>query len=415
MIWEQEVYTQFKYKKPRPYFHSFAADSCNAGLNFASEQEATYFSNIIQGKLNERQARRQEKRKQTQNSNLPAAPTMTGTSQMVRIDEKSSTSKKEKKKGKKTKLTKADIGLPSDFQHIAHVGWDPNKGFDMNNLDPNLKALFQKIGISENDLQDNATRSFIYDFIAKKGGMEAVKREVSVRTPSRPPARTPAPPIPTSSAPPPPPRGDISRPPAPPSRAAVPPPPPSKQPVSQPPPTPPSRAHSTAPPPPPSRAPPPPTPSSKPPGSIGGGPAPPPPPPPPSSGPPPPPPPPGPPSPPTEGASSGSSLPVVPDSRNALLSQIQNFKGPRALKHVDPAKSQSAGDERGDLLSEIRQGKKLHPVEPSDSPPAVEEPTDGLAGALLNALKQREMAIQGYDDSSDSDVDDDDDEDEWSD
>ena len=35
------------------------------------------------------------------------------------------------KKKKKGKLRKEDISLPTNFQHISHVGWDPNRGFDL--------------------------------------------------------------------------------------------------------------------------------------------------------------------------------------------------------------------------------------------------------------------------------------------
>lgn len=47
----------------------------------------------------------------------------------------------------------------------------------MNNLDPSLRKLFDSIGISENQLQDKETAKFIYDFIDKHGGLEAVKAE----------------------------------------------------------------------------------------------------------------------------------------------------------------------------------------------------------------------------------------------
>jgi hypothetical protein len=35
------------------------------------------------------------------------------------------------KKGDKKKLTKEDISRPTNFTHVSHVGWDPNKGFDL--------------------------------------------------------------------------------------------------------------------------------------------------------------------------------------------------------------------------------------------------------------------------------------------
>lgn len=49
-----------------------------------------------------------------------------------------------KKKQPSIKITKDDIGLPVNFVHISHVGWDPNKGFDINVEDPALKKFFNK-------------------------------------------------------------------------------------------------------------------------------------------------------------------------------------------------------------------------------------------------------------------------------
>ena len=76
-------------------------------------------------------------------------------------------------------MNKEDIGMPTNFQHISHVGWDPNHGFDLENVDPNLKKFFHKAGVDEKALQDKDTRDFIYDFIDKHGGVEAALREVN--------------------------------------------------------------------------------------------------------------------------------------------------------------------------------------------------------------------------------------------
>lgn len=48
----------------------------------------------------------------------------------------------------------------------------------LNNLDPDLKNLFDMCGISEAELKDKETSKVIYDFIEKKGGVEAVKDEL---------------------------------------------------------------------------------------------------------------------------------------------------------------------------------------------------------------------------------------------
>ncbi|KTG06671.1 hypothetical protein cypCar_00004704 [Cyprinus carpio] len=100
---------------------------------------------------------------------------------------------KGKGKNKKKKISKSEIGTPSNFRHVGHVGWDPNTGFDLNNLDPELKNLFDMCGISEAQLKDKETSKDIYEFIEMRGGVEAVKNELRRQdtTDSAPP--TPAP------------------------------------------------------------------------------------------------------------------------------------------------------------------------------------------------------------------------------
>ncbi|PWA30390.1 hypothetical protein CCH79_00017677 [Gambusia affinis] len=185
-MFEQELYHSFSISCPRPYFITFAGDSCQVGLNFASEEEAKRFRVTVSDLLTRRQRKSgpalpmatvdiknpEINNIRVQNSHSHHQPyhlnNMLSHSGLVRRD----------KKSKKKKLTKADIGTPSNFQHIGHVGWDPNTGFDLNNLDPELKNLFDMCGISEAQLKDRETSKVIYDFIEKKGGVEAVKNEL---------------------------------------------------------------------------------------------------------------------------------------------------------------------------------------------------------------------------------------------
>ncbi|NWH51335.1 WASP protein, partial [Fregata magnificens] len=83
----------------------------------------------------------------------------------------------EQKKGRK-KISKADIGAPSGFKHVGHIGWDPNNGFDVAALDPALRALFARAGISEAQLADAETSRLIHDFIQGQGGLQAVREEM---------------------------------------------------------------------------------------------------------------------------------------------------------------------------------------------------------------------------------------------
>ncbi|XP_061769265.1 actin nucleation-promoting factor WASL-like isoform X3 [Nerophis ophidion] len=304
--------------------------------------------------------------------------------------------KREKKvRGKKKRLTKADIGTPSNFQHIGHVGWDPNTGFDVNNLDPELKNLFDMCGISEAQLKDKETSKVIYDFIEKKGGVEAIKNELRRQAPPPPPSRggpPPPPPHHTSAPPPPPPaRGRGAPPPPPPSRApfsAPPPPPPSRPGMISPPPPPPSRGFLPPPPPPAhssSLAPPPMTTSIP----FGSG-----------APPPPPPPPPGPPPPGMSMEANGGDS----GGKSALLNQIREGT---QLKKMEQKERPVSNVGRDALLDQIRQGIQLKARDDNDSPPSSMAPSAGIVGALMEVMQARSKAIH----SSDEDEDDEDDED----
>ncbi|XP_060913705.1 WASP actin nucleation promoting factor b isoform X1 [Labrus mixtus] len=450
-VWEQELYNQIVYSSPQPFFHTFAADDCQVGLNFADRQEAETFQNAVQEKINQRNNRQDKKQRPlppADRGNLPplppekASPGSPGSFHMTTVDiqnpdinssryrstptpspaafgGKGKKDKKNKKKG--AKLSKADIGAPSGFKHVSHVGFDPN------NLDPDLSKLLSQAGITEAEMRDERTSQLIYNVIEQSGGMEAVKREVNRAAsgpPPPPPGRQgPLPPVPGSghSVPtPPPPRGRSGPLPpipgtqqrgspsshAPPARGGLPPPPSQANRGGPPPPPPP--AHSTPPhfsSPPPSRSsahnlPPPPPPSSQqrsvgfapPPipaagGRGGGGPPPPPPPPPPPSAPssafPPPPPP------------LGSGGPPQPP----------------------PPSSSGGGESRGALLDQIRLGKKLRNVidSPDQAPNTPPGSSEGIVGALMSVMQKRSKAIHSSDESEDEGGDDDEEDDEWDD
>lgn len=501
-VWEQELYNGFNYvANMKPFFHFFEADEGFAGLNFASEQEATKFKGVILEKLDVRLRRRSDRETVTapraannavnappppQKSNVvePPPPTRNGfgdggismpisnpmptnvgigqfASPKESIFDKKS--KKRDKKSKGSKLRKEDIGLPSNFQHVGHVGWDKEKGFQAVNVenlceDPVFLDMFKEIGIDSNILkEDKEAQQAIYDFIEKAGGVEKVReqqqqqkqqqmqKQATVRRVSDPPvpkssreSRGPLPAVPQHNAAhhgaPQPNSGHHGAPPPPPTRHSRPsshgmhddsqphhPPPsvPARAP-NRPPPREKSRPLPGVPHAPSSGAPPAPPPPA-------GGPPPPPPPPLPSSGPPPPPPP-VPPPPPGMGAPppapppgmSKASLPVVSDDRSNLLDQI---KRGRELKHVEPGAGGDSGGGGGDsgggggdLLSEIRKGKQLRPV--SDEPPTGGEgppqpELTGIAAALASALNQRKQAMQSDSDDDGGDNDDSDSDDEW--
>uniref|UniRef100_A0A452TQ57 WASP actin nucleation promoting factor n=1 Tax=Ursus maritimus TaxID=29073 RepID=A0A452TQ57_URSMA len=213
LLWEQELYSQLVYSTPTPFFHTFAGDACQAGLNFADEGEAQAFRALVQEKIQKRNQRQSGDRRQLpappapaneeRRGGLPPLPPHPGGDQgglasgqlslglvTVDIQNPDITSSRyrglpapgpgpaDKKRSGKKKISKADIGAPSGFKHVSHVGWDPQNGFDVNNLDPDLRSLFSRAGISEAQLTDAETSKLIYDFIEDQGGLEAVRQEM---------------------------------------------------------------------------------------------------------------------------------------------------------------------------------------------------------------------------------------------
>ena len=409
VIWEQEIYNQFKYKTPREYFHTFEADDVQTGLNFASEDEAIKFKNAVEQKLLEKQLKKMEKKKQqgsgnaqSQQSQQPTTPSVISNQAQspvpqIEIKAGSNTIGKNKgggKKDKKKKLTKEDISTPTAFRHVSHVGWDPTKGFDMNNLDTDMKTLFEQVGINNATDIDKETVDFIYDFVEQHGGIQKIKEEMKQKPASATPHHNlpPQPPPPRNAVPPPPP----TRGPATPQRVAA---PPTPSRTTMPPPPTPSRQMGSPPAPPSFNAPPMPPPQAA--KVASPAPAPPPPPTPapaPGSGipPPPPPPPPAPPCP-----------PPFPDA--AMPPPAAPSAGVGKGAQSKPAAPEM---DAGNMFDIIRSGKKLlNKVEKRNSDEPGQE--GGIVGALAMALANRQKIMQISDDENDdSSVDDDD---EWDD
>ncbi|KAL0277156.1 UNVERIFIED_CONTAM: hypothetical protein PYX00_004531 [Menopon gallinae] len=390
LVWENEFYNTLEYTAPRVWFHTFEADKCMAAFNFADEEEARFFQNVVQETLNNKRQKRMERRsrtaqqmqgsqglasnvpggagvnvyqKQNHQGSTPNVPSRIGYSQNGPQANRHQESRSERNRTKK-RFTKADIGPPQNFRHVSHVGWDVNRGFNREGEaldDPHLKEFFAKAGVSDKQLHDPETRDFIYEFIEQHGVLKSVKKDAN-SSHAEPPEPAVAPPVPSRA----PPLHPVAKPL--PSTPVT-----TYNAQARPPPLSVSQRTAPRPPPPPhvSHAP------RKPPEADVS-----------RSVPPPPPPPPLPPAIAAEPASTPSPKTGAanPDLRSALMDAI---KTGTTLKHVDVEKHM---DSRGELLYQIRQGVELKSVQPTEKS---SEPVqlDGLAGALARALAERSKAF----------------------
>ncbi|KAI0761866.1 hypothetical protein BC629DRAFT_987277 [Irpex lacteus] len=211
VVWEHEMYEGFEYYQDRPFFYSFPGDECMIGLVFADEGEAKTLAKKV------------------------------GTAQKGGSSKSNKASSSKKKSTKGGKIDKSLISGPTGFKHVAHMGYDADKGFTSTNVDPSWEALLtslESMGIDKETAANNM--DFIKGFVrdAQANGVPAAAGGGKKKVPPPPPAPrrghgqqdsySAAPPSP---APPPPPAPPSRAPP----RSSAPSPPPA------PPPAPPSR------------------------------------------------------------------------------------------------------------------------------------------------------------------------------
>lgn len=70
---------------------------------------------------------------------------------------------------KKSKVSKADIGFPTDFKHLVHVGWaSQDLGLDtfVEEVDPITEELLQKLNIQSWKLKQE-DKKFLRDFVGR--------------------------------------------------------------------------------------------------------------------------------------------------------------------------------------------------------------------------------------------------------
>ncbi|GAA5813172.1 hypothetical protein MFLAVUS_006646 [Mucor flavus] len=425
VIWEQELYQGFEYKKDAPFFHTFESDDCLTALEFVDVTEAETFYKKVQG--------RESLSSKSTNGTFGHKNILSGINH---------------NKKRSSKIDKNHIGMPADFRHVGHIGYTQGKGFSVQNNNPEKTGIIEQLralGISADEISEN--QAFIDQFLQQNTATEPSftnapsapsVSQFSPRLPqqsSSPPPppvfqskkKTPPPPPPpgrhhTTPPPPPPPRRPLKQqtqalpttpvrnnpvqgPPVPSRIRAVPPPPPGRNNMVSPPmssvPFPPPHSPmgmGNAPPAPP--APPPAMygsmapPLAPPPPPMGGVPPPPPPPPPPPMGgappappmngvPPPPPPP------------SGIPPTVTQPGRTNLMESIRAAGGFGTLKQTGKLRKSDTADHSSPAIGSTATGVAAGA--------AASVAGGSLASSLADVLKQRQQAMQSDDEDDDDD------------
>lgn len=384
LAWEQEIYYEFEFSMSSSSdVLVFEADDTMAALYFARSDEAVIFANGIK----ERLAKMQMQRMKMVTEPAPVPPVIVhevnlGDVRQQRPSEASSSSFSWNifgKKSKAPKLSKADIGTPTNYVHLQGVKAS-TEGFEkvnnLSELEPSLRKLFTMQGLPVDLIDDPNSRQELNAFVKKNE--KALKRMTRRELRNQTPPRNIGPP----TAPPPSKPRDLPPKPQPKPKFPL----PASTDLPPPPPPPPVQNMMGVPPPPP---PPPP-----PPGPVGMA--------------APPPPPPGP-------LLKAQQKPTVVggDGRGDLLQSIRGFQKDN-LKPQAPEKriSSASGDGKSDLLQGIRGFDKSNLKHASTNETA--NKPEAKAGSdmttLLQSALDQMLPSVGY---SDSDSDSEDDDEEW--
>ncbi|KAJ4475012.1 hypothetical protein J3R30DRAFT_3224134, partial [Lentinula aciculospora] len=167
IIWSHEFYQGFEteYNTDRPWFHSFPSDECMVGFVFVDESEARSLEKKIKEKSGKK-AKAAKSKKHKSSSTIKASG----------------------------KIDKSLISAPTQgsFKHVAHMGYDADKGFTSRNVDPSWTTIvgnLEEKGVDREIIERDM--EFIRDYLKthpEAAGEEKPKKQKSLKPPP-PPSR----------------------------------------------------------------------------------------------------------------------------------------------------------------------------------------------------------------------------------
>ncbi len=245
---EQELYPGMVYNTNCPHFHFFETDEFVAGFSFGSDSEASQFGaavkrsipspssstssssmvvtpppssaptshSLVNRDLGSTKATPASTSSPALSPSSTAKPAASTSQSKLGLSgggggganwKKKLTGFSEKISSKVSEVFTAETKEPEDFvlsgptgfRHESHIGWDPENGFDVKNIPPEWRKLFQAAGVKKSELQDANTAKFIMQTV-----QEAMATEGQTGAPPPPPPGGGPPPPPPPPGPPPP-------------------------------------------------------------------------------------------------------------------------------------------------------------------------------------------------------------------
>lgn len=160
-IFEQELYVSMRYEALSSFFHSFEIPDAIAGLDFVDENEAAYFHSKVCSNIPEQLSKRSSSKTQSEMLNTRRSSDMGKSSKFLH-----GVKSMFKMRSGSVLEEELNISAPTNVKHLQHIGYDPNKGFEVSNIPEEWKSLFKSAGIKPRDLKDKETAEAIIQTVA---------------------------------------------------------------------------------------------------------------------------------------------------------------------------------------------------------------------------------------------------------
>ncbi|GAB5372588.1 hypothetical protein AAMO2058_001678500 [Amorphochlora amoebiformis] len=156
-LFQQELYLTMVYSTPQPDFHTFEIPNGKiVGLRFCDVNEAKGFGSMVQGRLSKMMRDQQLSSPSHVNAERARKRSLWGG--FKRGVGKFFGIKKQEKKIH-------SVGRPTGFKHVSHIGYDPDKGFDIGSIPESWRRIFKEAGISKKVLKNKQAAQLIFQTI----------------------------------------------------------------------------------------------------------------------------------------------------------------------------------------------------------------------------------------------------------
>ena len=161
----QELYIGMQYRTPQPDFHAFEIQDWIIGLQFHDAEEARYFSAAVNGRLAKISEAAAHRRNTCKDNAHYKSKSIFGWGVGGKV--KRFLGLKPKKAPRAVV-----VGRPTEFRHVTHIGYDPDGGFDVENIPEAWKRLFKEAKISKKLLKNKEAAKVVFQTIQRQASEE---------------------------------------------------------------------------------------------------------------------------------------------------------------------------------------------------------------------------------------------------